>query len=567
MSKVHFSKHHFYRPLIKSMPFLAFGSVILALLFLLMATEVISRTDGTVGSFQKISDTEGGFSGYLGDGDQFGSGVANIGDVDGDGVTDVVVGAFADDDGGTDFGAVYILFLNTNGTVKDVQKISATVGGFTGPIDSADAFGVSVAALGDLDGDDVPDIAVGERGSDDGGSNRGAVYILFLNADGTVKDEQKISDTVGGFLGVLDNGDQFGNCVARVDDFNSDGLDDLVVCANSDDDGGNARGAVWILHLNTDGTVSDFDKISDLSGNFLATLDNSDAFGSSVSRIADLDGNGFDDIVVGAFSDSDGASFAGAVYILFVNSDGTVLSEAKVSGTTPNFTGLLDANDGFGTFVDGSTDFNADGISDLLVGVNSDDDGGDARGAYYTIYLNTDGSVQSYKKVSSTEGNFAGPLDNVDVFGSTGVASLGDLNGDGEPDVMVSARGDDDGGATRGAVWILFLRKISAARGGRNYIFPRSVDIMINEGASCTTSRDVSLQLEGYNANRVVIGHDESFTGERFDVFTAPRQERSWMLTEGAGMKRVYALFRSPTQELSGLQWADIEYDPINGCK
>ncbi|MCH8851931.1 MAG: FG-GAP repeat protein, partial [Planctomycetes bacterium] len=67
------------------------------------------------------------------------------------------------------------------------QKISDTEGGFTGILDNSDIFGSSVASLGDLDGDGVGDLAVGATGDDDGGPPHGAVWVLFLNTDGTVK--------------------------------------------------------------------------------------------------------------------------------------------------------------------------------------------------------------------------------------------------------------------------------------------------------------------------------------------------------------------------------------------
>ncbi len=100
--------------------------------------------------------------------------------------------SYRDDDGGTNRGAVWILFLNPNGTVKSHQKISHTQGG--GPrLDNNDVFGIA-GSLGDLDGDGVRDLAVGAIWDDDGGTDRGAVWILFLdgvcpediNSDGTI---------------------------------------------------------------------------------------------------------------------------------------------------------------------------------------------------------------------------------------------------------------------------------------------------------------------------------------------------------------------------------------------
>ncbi len=217
------------------------------------AVQPAAAQPGWVLSHQKISDTEGGFTGILDDGDQFGNSVASLGDLDGDGVSDLVVGAYQDDDGGNGRGAAWVLFLNTDGTVKRHQKISDREGGFTGVLDDNDFFGLSLAPLGDLDGDGVGDLAVGAIGDDDGAGNangnRGAVWVLFLNPDGTVKSHQKISDTEGGFTGTLDDDDWFGHSVGSLGDLDGDGVIDLAVGAVQDDDGGNGRGAVWVLFL------------------------------------------------------------------------------------------------------------------------------------------------------------------------------------------------------------------------------------------------------------------------------------------------------------------------------
>ena len=123
--------------------------------------------------------------------------VSSLGDLDGDGVTDLAVGAHLDDTGGSDRGAVHVLLMNSDGTVKSSQKIAHDVGG--GPtLANGDRFGRSVSSLGDLDGDGVSDLAVGARGDDTGGSGRGAVHVLLMNSDGTAKSSQKIAHDVGG---------------------------------------------------------------------------------------------------------------------------------------------------------------------------------------------------------------------------------------------------------------------------------------------------------------------------------------------------------------------------------
>jgi len=144
---------------------------------------------------------------------------------------------------------VWILFLNHDGTVKSWKKISATAGGFEGHLDRQDAFGTSVAALGDMDQDGIGDLAVGAQRDDDGGRDNGALWILLMNPDATVKSEHKISETAGGFTGDLFENDFFGHAIAPLGDLDGNGTPDIAVGVLGDDDLGDQSGAVWILTL------------------------------------------------------------------------------------------------------------------------------------------------------------------------------------------------------------------------------------------------------------------------------------------------------------------------------
>jgi len=244
--------------------------------------------------------------------------VANIGDVDADGVTDLAVGAQHDDDGGDNKGAVWILFMNSDGTVKAQQKISDNEGNLDDNLNSDDRFGSAVAGIGDLNGDGVNDLAVGANQDGDGGSDRGAVWILFLNTDGTVSSNQKISQNKGEFNGDLGDGDRFGSAVASIGDLDEDGVIELAVGAPQNDDGGQDRGAIWILFMDNNGEVRSEIKLSS-GNNFDGNLSDGDQFGRAVADIGDLDDDNINDITVGAPLDDDGGTNRGAVWLLFMD--------------------------------------------------------------------------------------------------------------------------------------------------------------------------------------------------------------------------------------------------------
>jgi hypothetical protein len=415
---------------------------------------------GAVDRYGKISDTKGRFFGLLDDGDRFGTSVTSLGDLDDDGVPDVAVGAPWDDDGGTDRGAVWVLFLNDDGTVKSHRKISDTKGFFAGTLRDGEWFGYSVAGLGDLDGDGVEDLAVGAVNDFDGGSgNRGAVWILFLRADGRVKSHQKISVTSGGFTGAVDQADDFGRSVVTLGDLDGDTIPDIAVGASRDDDGGTDRGAVWILFLSRDGTVHAYQKISDTEGSFSGILDDGDGFGWAVGALGDVDADDVEDLSVGAPYDDDGGIDRGAIWIVRLRANGRVKAQQKISATRGGFEGLLDDGDSFGLATAGLGDRADDGRIRVAAGAPHDDDYGYNRGACWLVALEPTGMVASYDKISAASG-IGSPLRPWDYFGSS-IAVLDDLDGNGFRDLAVGAIRDDDGGASPqadvGAIWILGL--------------------------------------------------------------------------------------------------------------
>lgn len=341
--------------------------------------------------------------------------------------------------------------------VKSEQIISGSAGNFNGTLHAGDAFGSAVALIGDLEVDGVVDIAVGAPLDDDDGTDRGAVWVLFLNTDGTIDLEAKISSAEGGFGGALDDDDRFGSAITGIGDLDADGTLDLAVGAPLDDDDGEDRGAVWILFMNADGSVKSEQKISSATGGFGGALSDGDQFGSALAALDDLDGDGVTDIAVGAPLDDDGDTDTGAIWILFMNTNGTVKAHQKISGSAGSFGGVIESGDGFGSALANASDLDGDTNTDLVVGSPGDDDGGTDTGAAWVLFLDTDGTVISEQKISATEATDVDLLLSSNDGLGTAIANAGDLDGDGNSDLVVGAPFDDDGGTDRGAAWILFM--------------------------------------------------------------------------------------------------------------
>lgn len=338
--------------------------------------------------FLKIVDGQSGFEADIDSGDRFARDHDQAGDIDGDGVIDLVVGARSDDDGETDAGAVYILFMNEDGSVKANQKISALLGNFTGVLSAGSFFGYGVAGIGDYDGDTIPDIAVSAPAGD-----VPIVYVLHLNANGTVKS--MVTNTYITAFGL-----------SAVGDLNNDGKIDIVAA----EPGHNNSGAIHLLFFNDNSEViyNDIVTIGEHFGGFGEGLNNGDNFGGRESALlGDLDGDGTQELAVGAFQSEDGI---GAIWILSLdNETNQVVDKLKIAPGSSGFDETISTDENtngtsgghFGHALVAPGDLNGDGIPDLVTGANQYADG-----VGYVLYMNADKTVKTFTRINNNEGGF-----------------------------------------------------------------------------------------------------------------------------------------------------------------
>jgi hypothetical protein len=393
-------------------------------------------------------------------GDLYGTAIANIGDINKDGVDDIAIGAYGTDGVNLDEGAIFIHFMDANENIISTTRIDGATA--NGPeLGLYYGYGVGIANIGDVNGDTIPDIAVGTRfwelkqGEDL--DTTGAIFIHLLNTDGLPKSTFRIDQNTANGPTNIQDGDVYGVSVENIGDLNNDGYAELAVGAYLSDIGGADLGAMYIHFLGANGTIKSTKEISKLTANG-PDLENLGVYGRSVANMGDLDNNNVNDIAVGAWGRDAGGTDRGAVYIHLLDSDGDVLSTTEINDFTENGPELNDS-DWYGLATENMGDLDNNGINDIAVSTIFKDTNGTDKGAIHISLLNADLSVKATVSLDDLTLNGAG-LNNGDNYGAD-ITNLGDLDGNGVTDIAVGAHYSDFGGENKGGVFVHYMKPLA----------------------------------------------------------------------------------------------------------
>jgi len=419
--------------------------------------------------------------------DNAGYSVSGAGDINADGVSDIVIGARYVDANGVDSGASYVVF-GTTATFNPVIEL-ANLDGINGFVINGgapeDRFGNSVSAAGDVNGDGIDDLVVGAPRAETEGKNQlGAVYVIFgkNTSFSPVFDVSGLDGNNGFVLHGINSIDQAGYSVSEAGDVNGDGFDDIIIGAFLADPHGSQSGEAYIVFGAGAGFPSSFD-LADLDGSngvVINGIAESDRAGHSVGGAGDVNGDGFDDVIIGAYlADSMGLVDSGESYVVFGKGSpfDAVVELSSLDGSNGFVLNGAKASDYAGRSV-GAGDVNGDGFGDILIGAYRADPNGQKSGESYIVFGKA-GTFNAAIPLSSLDGNNGFVIEGVnadDLSGRWGNGA-GDVNGDGIGDIVISSIQADPNGIDSGSAYVIYGAvnypsnlKLSSLDGSNGYV-------------------------------------------------------------------------------------------------
>ncbi|MFN0243772.1 MAG: integrin alpha [Planctomycetota bacterium] len=334
---------------------------------------------------------------------EFGFRVASAGDVNGDGYSDVIVGARQYANGESNEGRAFVFLGSASGLAASAA--------WTAEGNQEDArYASSVATAGDVNGDGYSDVIVGAGQYDNGQEDEGRAYLYLGSSTGLATSAAWTAE--GNQEGVA-----FGLSAGTAGDVNGDGYDDVIVGAFTYSNGQINEGRAFVYLGSSTGLVT--------SAAWTAESNQAGAwFGYSVATAGDVNRDGFSDVVVSAVRESNGETAEGRVFVYLGSSSGLSASAAWSAESNQ-------ASSWFGYFAATAGDVNGDGFSDVIVGAYSYDNGQTNEGRAF-VYLGASTGL-SAGAAWTAESNQANAQYGISV------ATVGDVDGDGFSDVIVGA--------------------------------------------------------------------------------------------------------------------------------